>query len=139
MSRVVVIAAVSGCLCSFAFSAQAQDLNRRLFASEAAYELHLANSAYRRCDANRDGAFQPDELVCYNALPIKASYLPPPPVKPSAPLIETSVEAAPKAAAGSKRVAIDAPPDLLAARNQTLLLVRRSRNAIGSFADPKPF
>lgn len=105
MSRVVVIAAVSGCLCSFAFSAQAQDLNRRLFASEAAYELHVSNPAYRRCDANRDGAFQPDELACYDALPVKASYLPPSPVQPSAPLIEISVEASAKAAAASERAA----------------------------------
>ncbi len=83
MSRMVVIAAVSGCLCCFAFSAQAQELNRRLFASQAVYELHLTNPAYARCDTNRDGAFEPEELACYDALPIKASYLPPPPVKPS--------------------------------------------------------
>jgi hypothetical protein len=139
MSRVVVIAAVSGCLCSFAFSAQAQDLNRRLFASEAVYELHLTNPAYARCDTNRDGAFEPEELACYDALPIKASYLPPPPVKPATPLIEASVEAAAKAAASSGRAAQAAPPNPLAASNKALLIVRRSRDAIGSFADPKPF
>src|SRR3990170_729322 len=102
MCRVVVIAAVSGCLYSFAVSAEAQDLSRQLFASEAVYELHLANPAYRRCDANRDGAFQPQELACYDALPIKASYLPSPPVKPSTPIIDTSVEAASKAASSAR-------------------------------------
>ena len=135
MRRVVVIAAVSGCLCSFAFSAEAQDVNRRLFASEAVYELHLTNPAYRSCDANRDGAFQPEELACYDALPIKASYLPPPPVKPSALIIDTSVEAA----ASSRRAALAAPSDPLAASNKAFLIIRRSRDAIGSFADPKPF
>ena len=139
MCRVVVIAAVSGCLYSFAVSAEAQDLSRQLFASEAVYELHLANPAYRRCDTNRDGAFQPEELACYDALPIKASYLPPPPVRPSAPIIDTSVEAAPEAVASSRRAAQAAPPDPLAASNKALLIVRRSRSAIGSFADPKPF
>lgn len=139
MSRVVVIAAVSGCLCCFVFSAQAQDLNRRLFASEAVYELHLTNPAYASCDSNRDGALQPDELACYDALPVKASYLPPSPVQPSAPIVEISVEASAKAAAASERAAKDASPDLLAASNKTRLIVRRSRNAIGSFADPTPF
>jgi len=139
MCRVVVIAAVSGCLCSFAVSAEAQDLNRRLFASEAVYKLHLANPAYRSCDANRDGAFQPEELACYDALPIKASYLPPPPVRPNALIIDTSVEAASETAASSRRAALAAPPDPLAASNKAFLIVRRSRDAIGSFADPKPF
>jgi hypothetical protein len=134
MSRVVVIAAVSGCLWSIAFSAQAQNLNRRLFANEAVYELHLANPAFARCDTNRDGAFQPEELACYDALPVKASYLPPAPVAPRSPIIDTSVEAA----TTSVRVKA-AAPDPLAASNKTLLIVRRSRSAIGSFADPKPF
>jgi hypothetical protein len=140
MCRVVVIAAVSGCLWSFAVSAEAQDLNRRLFASEAVYELHLANPAYRSCDANKDGAFQPAELPCYDALPIKASYLPPPPIKSSAPvIIDTSVEAASKAASTTRPAAQVAPPDPLAASNKAFLIVRRSRDAIGSFASPKPF
>jgi hypothetical protein len=137
MCRVVVIAAVSGCLGLFAVEAHAQDLNRRLFASDAAYELHLANPAYRSCDANRDGAFQPDELLCYDALPIKASYLPPAPVRASTPIIDTSVEA-PRAVSQSA-AALAAPPDPLAASNKAFLIVRRSRSAIGSFADPKPF
>lgn len=135
MCRVVVIAAVFGCLCIT--SAIGQTLDRRLFQSEAVYELHLANAAYRRCDANRDGAFQPDELACYDALPIKASYLPPPPIKPSTLLTGTAVEAAPKTAAA--RAKNEATPDLLAASNKAFLIVRRSRDAIGSFADPKPF
>jgi len=139
MCRVVVIAAVSGCLCSFAFSAEAQDLNRRLFASEAVYELHLANPAFARCDTNRDGAFQPDELACYDALPIKASYLPPAPARPSAPIIDTSVEAAAETAAISAKAKKETTPDPLAASNKALLIVRRSRDAIGSFADPTPF
>jgi hypothetical protein len=136
---VVVIAAVFGCLCCFASAASAQTVDRRLFASEAVYQLHLINSAYRSCDANRDGAFQPDELLCYDALPIKASYLPPPPAKPSAPLIEASVQASPKARSASLRAAEDAKPDPLAASNRTRLIVRRSRDAIGSFTSPKPF
>jgi hypothetical protein len=139
MCRVVVIAAVSGCLCSVAFSAEAQELNRRLFASEAVYELHLANPAYRSCDTDRDGAFQPEELLCYDALPVKASYLPPPPARPAAPIIDTSVETVPKASAWSRPGAQAGPTDPLAASNKTLLIIRRSRAAIGSFADPKPF
>lgn len=138
MCRVVVIAAVSGCLCFFAVSADAQDLNRRLFASEAVYELHLANPAYRSCDANRDGAFQPDELACYDALPIKASYLPPAPIRTNTPIIDISVEA-PQAVTQSRRAAMAAPPDPLAASNNAFLIVRRSRDAVGSFASPKPF
>ena len=139
MCRVVVIAAVSGCLGSFACSAEAQDLNRRLFASDAVYELHRANPAYRSCDANRDGAFQPEELACYDALPIKASYLLLPPVRPSSPIIDTSVEAAANTATTSARAKNDAAADPLAASNKVRLIVRRSRSAIGSFADPTPF
>src|SRR3546814_7292870 len=56
-----------------------------------------------------------------------------------APIIDTSVEAAPEAVASSRRAAQAAPPDPLAASNKALLIVRRSRSAIGSFADPKPF
>jgi hypothetical protein len=140
MSRVVVIAAVSGCLCSFAVPADAQDLNRRLFASEAVYELHLANPAYRSCDANRDGAFQPDELACYDALPIKASYLPPAPVRTSTPIIIDASVDVPKARPQSRHGPFAAPPpDPLAASNDAFLIVRRTRAAIGSFASPKPF
>lgn len=62
MCRVVVTAAVAGCLCSVSFPVEAQNFNRRLFASEEVYELHLANPAFRQCDRNRDGALQPDEL-----------------------------------------------------------------------------
>jgi hypothetical protein len=139
MCRVVVIAAVSGCL-SFAVPADAQDLNRRLFASEAVYELHRANPAYRSCDANRDGAFQPDELTCYDALPIKASYLPPAPVRTSTPIIIDASVDVPKAGAQSRRGPLAVPPpDPLAASNDAFLIVRRSRAAIGSFASPKPF
>ena len=43
MRRVVVIAAVFGCLFCGASAAIAQALDRRLFASESVYELHLAN------------------------------------------------------------------------------------------------
>jgi hypothetical protein len=139
MSRVVVIAAVSGCLCSITFSAQAQSLDRRLFASETVYELHLTNPAFARCDTNRDGAFQPEELACYDALPVRTSYLPPAPVAQSTPIIDTSVEAAATTAATSVRAKKAAAPDPLAASNRTLIIVRRSRDAIGSFADPKPF
>jgi hypothetical protein len=135
MSRVVVIAAVCGCLWSITFSAQAQSLNRRLYANEAVYELHLANPAFARCNTNRDGAFQPEELACYDALPIRASYLPPPPAAPRSPIIDTSVEAGATSVHAKKAAA----PDPLAASNKTLLIVRRSRSAIGSFADPKPF
>jgi len=134
-----VIAAVFGCLFCGASAAIAQALDRRLFASESVYELHLANPAYRSCDADRDGALQPDELACYDALPVRASYLPPSPVKPSPSLIETSVETSTKSAATSDNPVKDASPDLLAASNKSLLIVRRSRDAIGSFADPKPF
>ena len=66
MSRMIVIAAIFGCLCFN--SAIGQTINRRLFASNAVYELHLANPAFQRCDTNRDGAFQPEELACYDAL-----------------------------------------------------------------------
>jgi hypothetical protein len=137
MCRVVVIAAVLGCLCFSA--AEAQDLDRRLFASEAVYELHLANPAYRSCDANRDGALQPDELLCYDALPIKASRLPAAPIRSSTPIIDASVEAAAARTAVIAGARQEAAPDPLAASNNAFLLVRRSRSAIGSFADPKPF
>jgi len=79
MRGLVVIAAVSGCLCCVASSVKAQQLNRRLFSSEAIYQLHLADPAFRNCDTNRDGAFEPDELTCYNAQPKTVSYVPPPP------------------------------------------------------------
>ena len=111
----------------------------RLFASDAAYELHLANPAYRSCDANRDGAFQPDELLCYDALPIKASYLPPPPVRTTIPIIDASVEAAAARTAVVAGAKQEAAADPLAVSNKAFLIVRRSRSAIGSFADPKPF
>jgi hypothetical protein len=139
MCRVVVIAAVSGCLCFSAVRAEAQDLDRRLFASEAVYALHLANPAYRSCDANRDGAFQPDELLCYDALPIKANNVPPPPARTGTPIFDASVEAAAARTAVVAGARQDAVPDPLAASNEAFLIVRRSRNAIGSFADPKPF
>ena len=45
----------------------------------------------------------------------------------------------PQAVTQSRRAAMAAPPDPLAARNEAFLIVRRSRDAIGSFADPTPF
>lgn len=135
MSRMVVIAAVLGCLCIQ--TAAAQTPNRRLFASEAVYELHVSSPAFQRCDANRDGAFQLEELVCYDALPVKASYLPPPPIKPSVPLVDAALRSKPTLAVAA--VAKEAEPDPLSAANESFFIVRRSRAAIGSFADPKPF
>ncbi len=139
MCRVVVVAAVSGCLCFATSSAGAQQLNRRLFASEAVYQLHLADPAFRNCDTNRDGAFEPEELACYDAQPKSASYVPPPPVRPNAPLIiDTAVEAAPKAARSAAGGAAPAS-DPLKASSHVGFLVRRTTNDIGSFADPTPF
>ena len=134
MSRMVVIAAVFCCVCFD--SAIGQTINRRLFASEAVYELNLTNPAFQRCDINRDGAFQPDELACYDALPVKAAYLPPPPVKPNPPLMDVAVR---QASTASATLAEGAEPDPLAASNESFLIIRRSRAAIGSFANPKSF
>jgi hypothetical protein len=106
--RRVVVAAVSGCLCCTFTSAGAQQLNRRLFPNDAVYQLHLADPAFRNCDTNRDGAFEPEELACYNAQPKTASYVPPPPVAAAAPIIiDTAVEAVPKSA---RSAAGDAAP-----------------------------
>ena len=139
MRRVVVVAAVSGCLCCLVSPAGAQQLNRRLFASEAVYQLHLADPAFRNCDTNRDGAFEPDELACYNAQPKTASYVPPPPARPNAPLIvDTAVEAAPKAAR-SAAGGVAPASDPLKASSSVGFLVRRNVDDIGSFADPTDF
>jgi hypothetical protein len=135
MRKVVVVAAVSGCVSLVASTAEAQQLNRRLYASEAVYQLHLADPAFRNCDTNKDGAFEPGELACYNAQPKAVSYVPPAPIKPNAPIIDASVEAAPKGAAAAG----GDPTNPLLPHNQTHLLVRRSMEDIGSFADPTPF
>ena len=79
MRKVVLVAAVSGCVGLVVSTAEAQELNRKLFASEAVYQLHLTNPAFRTCDINRDGAFGPEELPCYDAQPKLVSYVPPPP------------------------------------------------------------
>ena len=136
MRGLVVIAAVSGCLCCAASSAGAQQLNRRLFPSDAVYQLHLADPAFRNCDTNRDGAFEPEELACYNAQPKTVSYVPPPPVRLPVAVFEAAVQAVPKEARTEETVPASDP---LKASNSVRLLIRRSTNDIGSFADPTPF
>jgi hypothetical protein len=54
-------------------------------------------------------------------------------------IIDASVEAAAARTAVVAGARQEAAPDPLAASNDAFLLVRRSRDAIGSFADPKPF
>ncbi|HUU67310.1 MAG TPA: hypothetical protein VMW57_08550 [Methyloceanibacter sp.] len=138
MSQFVFSATAFACVLSMLSAADAQPLNRRVFASEAVYDLHVANPAFRRCDAKSDGALQPDELACYDAFPVKASFSLPAPVPPRTPIIEAAVEPTQRRSPALTATTV-ATDDPLTASNETHLIVRRSRNAIGSFADPAPF
>ena len=66
MVRHISFAAVLGCVAVWGTAAGAATVDRALFASEAVYELHLSNPSFRYCDVNKDGAFQPRELKCYD-------------------------------------------------------------------------
>jgi len=101
-----------------------------MFTSEAVYQLHLADPAFRSCDTNRDGAFEPEELACYSAQPKAVSYVLPAPTRPKAPVVQAAVEAAPADPSSAEKE--DPCP-------QSPFLIRRSSDDIGSFADPTCF
>ena len=83
-------------------------------------------------------AFEPEELACYNAQPKTVSYVPPPPVRPAAPIIvDTAVEAVPKAARSGR--GRSARRGSAQGKQTGGSLVRRTMNDIGSFTSPTPF
>ena len=68
MVRYISVATVLASIVICSTASEAVSVERQDFASEDVYELHRSNPSFRYCDINKDGAFQPKELPCYDRL-----------------------------------------------------------------------
>lgn len=119
-------------LCLWGTAAQAEIVDRQKFTTEEVYQLHVSNAAFRFCDANRDGAFQPSELPCYDQF--RASQ---PLAAPGSQAPARYVKTTPNLAATLFEAELDAEPYReQRCRPHKGLLVRRSKPDIGNLADP---
>ena len=137
MYRIIFIVALFTCVLNGTTAVvSAQPVDRHLFANDSVYHLHVSNPAFRRCDQNRDGALQVDELQCYDALQEPRGHVNG--STDAAPSLAAAAMPAPQYLAKPAGAAPATLDDPLAASTQTFLLVRQSKDSIGSFADPTP-
>lgn len=144
MSYIRYLSQVLAVLCLGATAAQAELVDRAHFDSDAVYRLHLSSPAFRHCDANKDGAFQPGELPCYDRIRFNQPAF----------QVAAQPESEPKSQSLSEPMLLGHRPDTwrtrrLAAlkassngnddkicRSDSWILVRRSKPDVGRLAEP---